>query len=105
MDKRYKPLPLAQQVAQRRIAIEEALANPQWSLAEVVRHIRTSLRLTVPELARVAKVSPKTILNLEAGRTPGTVQTFNQILAAVGLQLGVQRIPKAQPMEAPGQSG
>jgi transcriptional regulator with XRE-family HTH domain len=97
MDKRFKPLPLPEQVALRRKAIEEVLQHSEWTLPETVRHIRTSLRLTVPEFARLTKVSIRTILNVEAGTTAGTVQTFERLLGVVGLRLGVQRVVKTEP--------
>lgn len=76
----------------RRKAIDDILAHPEWSLADSVRYVRTSLRLTVLEYARLTKVSARTILDLEAGRTLGTVQTLERLLGVVGLRLGVQRI-------------
>lgn len=94
MDKRYKPLSPPEQLAQRRHAIEEVLAHPEWSLAESVRHLKTGLRLTSAELARVAGISQKTLLDIEQGRSPGTVQTLNRILGVVGLKLGVVRMER-----------
>lgn len=94
MDKRFKPLPLPEQLALRRQAIEEVLANPQWPLNEALRHIRTSLRLTVPEFAGLTGVSVRTIHDIEAGRSTGTVQTLENLLGVVGLRLGVQRLTK-----------
>ena len=91
MDKRFKPLSPPEQLQQRRQAIEEVLAHPEWTLAEAVRHIQSGLRLTSAELARVAGVSQKTLLDIEQGRSPGTVQTLNRILGVVGLKLGVVR--------------
>ncbi|RLJ40006.1 helix-turn-helix domain-containing protein [Acidovorax sp. 106] len=91
MDKRFKPLSPPEQLQQRRQAIEDVLAHPEWTLAEAVRHIQTGLRLTSAELARVAGVSQKTLLDIEQGRSPGTVQTLNRILGVVGLKLGVVR--------------
>lgn len=94
MDKRYKPLSPPEQLAQRRHAIEEVLAHPEWSLAESVRHLKAGLRLTSAELARVAGISQKTLLDIEQGRSPGTVQTLNRILGVVGLKLGVVRMER-----------
>lgn len=91
MDKRFKPLSPPEQLQQRRQAIEDVLAHPEWTLAEAVRHIQSGLRLTSAELARVAGVSQKTLLDIEQGRSPGTVQTLNRILGVVGLKLGVVR--------------
>jgi len=96
MDKRYKPLSPPEQLALRRQAIDEVLAHPEWTLAEAVRHLQNGLRLTSAELARVSGVSQKTLLDIEQGRSPGTVQTLNRILGVVGLKLGVVRAPGRQ---------
>ena len=47
------------------------------------------MRLTSSELAKMAGINLKTLLDIEQGRSPGTVQTLNKILGAMGLKLGV----------------
>lgn len=89
MDKRYKPLTPPEQMALRRQAIEELLAHPHWPLAQSIRHIRTTLRLTAPEYAGLAKVSVRTLRDIERGASSGTVQTVENLLNVVGLRLGV----------------
>lgn len=96
MDKRYKPLSLPEQIELRSRAIEEVLAHPEWPLPVAVRHIRKAMRLTVPEFSRLTGVSGRTILDIEAGRTSGTVQSLNKLLGVVGLRLGVQRIVRGE---------
>jgi DNA-binding XRE family transcriptional regulator len=91
MDKRYNALPLPQQLALRRQAIEEVLANPQWPLRDALRHIKRTLRLTSAEVAKLAGVSIKTVQDIEQGRSEGTVQTMNRLLGILGLKLGVVR--------------
>lgn len=91
MDKRYTPLPLGQQVLLRKQAVEEMLAHPEWSLRESIRFMKTSLRLTTAELAELAGVSFRTLQDIEQGRSQGTVQTLNRILAVLGLRLGITR--------------
>jgi DNA-binding transcriptional regulator YiaG len=97
MDKRFKPIPLPEQIALRRKAVEDVLQHPEWDLAQTVRHLRTSLRLTVPEYSKLTQVSTRTILDVEAGRTAGTVQTLERLVGIVGLKLGVQRAPRTEP--------
>jgi transcriptional regulator with XRE-family HTH domain len=92
MDKRYKQISLVEQIALREQAVEEVLANPQWSLAEAVSRVRAILRLTVTEMAQLAKVSSRTLQDVEAGRSEGTVSTLNSLLGVLGLRLGVQRV-------------
>ncbi|GKS77219.1 helix-turn-helix domain-containing protein [Acidovorax sp. SUPP950] len=93
MDKRYTPLPLAQQLLLRRQAVQDLLDHPQWTLRESIRHLRSTLRLTSAELARLAGISHRALQDIEQGRSPGTVQTMNRILGVLGLRLGVVRAP------------
>jgi transcriptional regulator with XRE-family HTH domain len=89
MDKRYAGLPLPQQLALRKKAIEDVLANPQWTLVQAIRHLKTTLRLTSSELAKLAGIGYRTLQDIENGRSPGSVQTMNQVLGVLGLRLGV----------------
>lgn len=95
MDKRYTPLPLAQQLLLRRQAVQDLLDHPEWTLRESIRHLRSTLRLTSAELARLAGISHRALQDIEQGRSPGTVQTMNRILGVLGLRLGVVRAPVA----------
>ena len=47
------------------------------------------MRLTSAEMAKMAGISQKTLLDIEQGRSMGTVQTLNKILGLLGLKLGV----------------
>lgn len=89
MDKRYLALSLPQQLALRRQAIEEVLANPQWTLQHSLRHLKKTMCLTTAELAALSGVAYRTLQNIERGQSAGTVQTMNQIFGVVGLRLGV----------------
>ncbi len=91
MDKRYHPMPVGEQVLVRRQAIEEVLSHPEWTLADAIRHLKQSMRLTSAELAKLAGVSHRTVQDIEQGRSEGTVQTMNRLLGIVGLKLGVVR--------------
>ena len=102
MDKRYNRLSLAQQLALRKQAVDDVLAHSEWSLQEVVHHLKTSLRLITAEFATLAGVFFRTLQNLERGQSPGTVQTMNRVLSALGLRLGVVREngPERRSLEA-----
>ena len=91
MDKRFKPIPLAQQLLMRKEAVEDLLAHPEWSLLDAIRHLKKSLRLTTTELAKLAGIAMRTLQDIEQGRSQGTVQTMNRVLGVVGLRLGVVR--------------
>jgi DNA-binding XRE family transcriptional regulator len=92
MDKRHYPLPLDEQLALRRQAVDDVVSNPDWTLQECVRHLRKKMRLTSDEMAALAGVSSKTIQDIEQGRSAGTVQTMNRIFGMLGLKLAVVRV-------------
>lgn len=91
MDKRYRPIPLSQQLLLRKQAVDEILAHPEWSLLDAIRRLKSTLHLTTAELAKLAGVSYRAVQDIEQGRSPGTVQTMNHILGVLGLRLGVVR--------------
>ena len=92
MDKRYTVLPLSEQLELRKQAVDEVLAHPEWSLAESVRHLKKTMRLTTAEMAKLSGVGFRTMQDIEQERSEGSVQTLNRILATLGLKLGVARI-------------
>ena len=91
MDKRYTALSLPQQLEQRRQAIEDVLAHPEWSLPQAISHLKKSMRITTAEFAKLAGVSFRTLQDIEGGRSAGSVQTMNRVFAVLGLKLGVVR--------------
>lgn len=91
MDKRYRPIPLPQQILLRKQAVEAILAHPEWSLPDAIRHLKSTLHLTTAELAKLAGISYRAVQDIEQGRSQGTVQTMNHILGVLGLRLGVVR--------------
>lgn len=91
MDKRYAAISLREQIALRQQAIDDVLAHPEWSLADALRHIRVTLRLTTIEMAKLSGVSFRTLQDVEQGRSSGTIKTVNKLFAVLGLKLGVVR--------------
>ena len=92
MDKRYETLTLPQQLELRKKAINDVLANPQWSLAQAVRHLKKTMHLTTAELAKLAGISFRTLQDIEREKSEGTVQTMNRVFGVLGLKLGVVRV-------------
>ena len=92
MDKRFNALSVPEQLALRKTAVEDVLAHPEWSLAQAVRHLKKTMRLTTAEMAQLSGVSYRTMQDIEQGRSEGTVQTMNRILGMLGLRLGVTRM-------------
>lgn len=91
MDKRFTTLSLPQQLQLRRQAVDDVLAHPEWSLAEAIRHLKKTMRLTTAELAKLAGVGFRTLQDIEQQRSEGSVQTMSRIFAVLGLKLGVVR--------------
>ncbi len=91
MDKRFKPSSIAEQIGLRKQAIEDVLAHPEWSLAQAVRHLKKTMRLTTAEMAKLSGVAFRTMQDIEQERSDGSVQTMNRIFGMVGLRLGVVR--------------
>lgn len=97
MDKRYSTIPLSDQLALRRQAIDDVLAHPEWSLPQAVRHLKKTMRLTTAEMAKISGVAYRTLQDIEQGRSEGSVQTMNRILGILGLKLGVVTRQADQP--------
>lgn len=89
MDKRYKPLSVAEQVQQRVALLAMFHQQHDMSLAQAVRLLRTGMRLTVPEYARLTGVAARTIHAIEAGNANPALATADKLLAPFGLRLGV----------------
>lgn len=92
MDRRYTALSMGEQLMLRKQAIDDVLQHPEWTLQQSVRHLKRSMRLTSAELAQMAGINPRTLLDIEQGRSTGTVQTLNAILGVLGLKLGVIKV-------------
>ncbi|MEC7119899.1 MAG: helix-turn-helix transcriptional regulator [Pseudomonadota bacterium] len=86
MDKRFKPLSPIEQLQQRQRVIEQIQSNPDWSFAQVLRHLRTELHLTLPEMAKLTKVAAQTLTKIEHERSSPTLATVEKILRPFGLQ-------------------
>jgi XRE family transcriptional regulator, regulator of sulfur utilization len=97
MDKRYKPSSSEEQLAQRMALIADIEATPGMPLAEAVRMVRTRLRLTQTEFAKLTKVAARTLMDIEVGRANPSMATANKLLSPMGLRLGVVRIEKPIP--------
>lgn len=91
MDKRYNTLSIAEQLALRRQAVDDVLSHPEWSLAQAVRHLKKTMRLTSAEMAKLSGIAHRTMQDIEQGRSEGSVQTMNRIFGMLGLKLSVAR--------------
>lgn len=91
MDKRFNTQSIFEQLGLRKQAVEDVLAHPEWSLAQSVRHLKKTMRLTAAEMAKLSGMSYRTMKDIEQDRSEGTVQTMNRIFGMLGLKLGVVR--------------
>jgi len=94
MDKRFNTLSIPEQLELRKKAVEDVMAHPEWSLAQSVRHLKKTMRLTTAEMAKLSGVAYRTMQDIEQERSEGTVQTMNRIFGMLGLRLGVTRIAR-----------
>jgi DNA-binding XRE family transcriptional regulator len=104
MDKRFNTIPLPEQLELRRQAVDDVLAHPEWSLAQAVRHLKKTMRLTTVEMAKLSGIAYRTMQDIEQERSDGSVQTMNRIFGMLGLKLSVARISRESGL-APSEQG
>ena len=91
MDKRFKPLSPAEELQARRTLIDELAADPTIPIPTVIRKIRTTLRLTIAEYARLCGVSARTLQDVEREESSPTLATAEKLLRPMGM------VPSAVP--------
>lgn len=89
MDKRYKPLTPLEQLHAREQMLAMIQAHPEWTLAQAVRHVRQSLRMTIRDMAKAGNLSDQALRNIEASRSSPTLATATRLLLPFGLRLSV----------------
>lgn len=85
MDKRYKPLTPAEALEARRALSTELAASPGMPIPVVIRKIRTALRLTIAEYARLCGVSARTLQDIEREESSPTLATAEKLLRPMGM--------------------
>lgn len=88
MDKRYKPLTPMEELQIRRQLLEELTSKPTAPIPAVIRKIRTGLRFTIPEYAKLCGVSARTLQDIERGESSPTLMTAEKLLHPIGMTLG-----------------
>jgi transcriptional regulator with XRE-family HTH domain len=89
VDKRFKPLTMAEELDVRRALLDDIEAHPGRSVPEVIRLVRTTLRLTMAEYAKLCGVSARGLQDIERGMKSPTLETVAKLLRPLGLRLGV----------------
>jgi transcriptional regulator with XRE-family HTH domain len=89
MDKRFKPMNGDEQLDIRHALLNEIEAHPGRPVPDVIRLVRTTLRLTIAEYAKVCGVSARGLQDIERGIKSPTLDTVAKLLKPMGLRLGV----------------
>lgn len=85
MDKRFNPLSPAEELQARRALADELAANPSMPIPVVIKKIRTTLRLTIAEYAKLCGVSARTLQDIEREESSPTLATAEKLLRPMGL--------------------
>lgn len=88
MDKRFKKLSTTEELTERKKLSEELALHPYLPVPVVIRKIRTTLRLTTVEYAKLCGVSEGTLSKLERNETSPTLATVNKLLKPIGMGVG-----------------
>jgi DNA-binding transcriptional regulator YiaG len=88
MDKRYKALSPQEMLSVRRQVVEDLAATPELPIPLVIRKIRTSLRYTIAEYAKLCGVSARTLSEIERGTNSPTLATVEKLLKPMGMVAG-----------------
>lgn len=88
MDKRYTALTPIEQNQLRRELMERLAASPDLPIPKVIREIRKTLRLTIPEYATICDVSPRTLQDIERQVSSPTLETVEKLLRPMGMTAG-----------------
>jgi DNA-binding XRE family transcriptional regulator len=89
MDKRFTPLTPHEQLLVRRQLLEEIANNPGQPIPAVIRQVRTTLRFTIAEFARLCGISATGLQDIERGVASPTLSTVEKPLKPMGLTLVV----------------
>nr|WP_315249388.1 helix-turn-helix transcriptional regulator [uncultured Duganella sp.] len=93
MDKRYSTLSPAEQNQLRHDLLTRLAAAADMPIPDVIREIRKTLRLTIPEYAKICDVSPRTLQDIERGVSSPTLYTVDKLLKPMGMRAGAVQNP------------
>lgn len=89
MDKRFNPLTTAEELDVRRALLDDIEAHPGRPVPEVIRQVRTTLRMTMAEYASLCGVSARGLQDIEREVKSPTLDTVAKLLRPLGLRLSV----------------
>ncbi|KAF1007589.1 MAG: hypothetical protein GAK28_01545 [Luteibacter sp.] len=102
MDKRFNPMSASEQLEVRLALLEDIDSHPERSVPDTIRVVRTTLRLTIAEYARLCGVSARGLADIERGLTSPTLDTVAKLLKPMGLRVGVMTRKRADGSERAG---
>ena len=102
MDKRFNPMSASEQLEVRLALLEDIDSHPERSVPDTIRVVRTTLRLTIAEYARLCGVSARGLADIERGLTSPTLDTVAKLLKPMGLRIGVMTRKRADGSERTG---
>lgn len=91
MDKRFKALSPIEQIQKRQQVLDIIEQHPEWEIHQVAKFLRTELRLTLQEMAKITKIAPQTLQKLEQEDGNPTLQSILKLFNAFGLTVSVKR--------------
>jgi XRE family transcriptional regulator, regulator of sulfur utilization len=89
LDKRFNPLSTAEELDVRRALLDDIEAHPGRPVPGVIRQVRTTLRMTIAEYARLCGVSARGLQDIEREVKSPTLDTVAKLLRPLGLRLSV----------------
>ena len=92
MDKRFKTLSPIEQIQRKQRVLDMIELHPEWEIHQIAKFLRTELRLTLPEMAKITKIAPQTLQKMEQADSNPTLQSILKLLNAFGLNLIVKSI-------------
>lgn len=92
MDKRFKILSPIEQIQRKQQVLDIIELHPEWEIYQIAKFLRTELRLTLPEMAKITKIAPQTLQKMEQTDSNPILQSILKLLNAFGLNLVVKSI-------------
>lgn len=93
MSGRFGDMSGAERLMLRKAVVDEMQARVVWPVRQSVKYMRTTLRLTPDELARLAGLDVLEVTDFECGASD-SMRVAESLLGVLGMKLGVVRRPR-----------
>ncbi|MEN8293388.1 helix-turn-helix transcriptional regulator [Acinetobacter radioresistens] len=91
MDKRFKSMTPIEQMQRRQQVLDTIEQHPEWEIHQVAKYLRTELRLTLEDMAKITKIAPQTLQKLEQPHSNPTLHSILKLFNAFGLTLVIKK--------------